>query len=494
MKITLLTTLLFLNLIIVSSHSKEPTSKSATSSKYDKQKGPLNVIVLIVDDMGYGDIAAHGNPLIKTPNFDKLYKQGARFSNFAVSPTCSATRAALMTGKHEFLSGVTHTSEPMRNLDTASVTLANIFLSKGYKTGLFGKWHLGQSENYGPWFRGFEETITAPDDNQNLHYNPVLLKNRKEIKYEGYREDILFSEALDFISKNKDKPFFCFLSTYAPHTPNVTPEKYSKPYENNYLEHKRINCKYSPLFYGQIANIDENLGRLIAQLETWNLNDNTLLIVLGDNGGTMGVDTYNAGMRGVKTTPWYGGTRTFSFWLWGKHFSPGERKQMSGHIDIFPTLADLFELELSSELKQEIEGNSLRPVLENPHAKLDKDRMQVHHIGRWYSPAVWADHKYAGCAVRWESYILVRNEPCYDENCGTCLTARRRGLDQQVAFYTCNNEHYALTRPGEWELFDIETDPYQKKNIAEQYPEIANKMSVHYGKWWAKVEDRFKNR
>ncbi len=462
--------------------------------KYDMQKNPLNVIILIVDDMGYGDIAAHGNPLIQTPNFDKLHHQGVRFTNFAVSPTCAPTRAALMTGKHEFLSGVTHTIEPMHNMDTASVTLANLFLNKGYKTGLFGKWHLGQSEKYGPWFRGFEETLTVPGDNQRSHFNPVLLKNREEIKFEGYREDILFSEALNFISVNKDRPFFCYLSTYSPHTPNIVPERYSKPYEKDYPDHIKANCKYSPAFNGQIANIDENLGRLIAHLEALDLHSNTLLIVIGDNGGTMGVDTYNAGMRGVKTTPWHGGILTFSFWLWGGHFSPGERKQMSGHIDILPTLADLFNLELSSELIQELEGNSLRPVLENPNTKLDKNRMQIHHIGRWYIPGVWADHKYAGCAVRWENYTLVRNEPCNDENCITCFKARVRGLDQEEAYYTCNNEHHALTEPGEWELFDIELDPYQKNNIAGQFPEIVEKMSAHYNKWWVKVEDNLNDR
>lgn len=451
---------------------------------------PLNVVILIVDDMGYGDIAAHGNPLIKTPNFDKLHNQSVRFTNFGVSPTCSPTRAALMTGKHEFLSGVTHTIEPMRNMDTTSVTLASLFLEKGYKTGLFGKWHLGQTENYGPWYRGFEETLTVPDDNQDSHYDPILLKNHVEKKYEGYREDILFSEAINFISNNKDKPFFCYLATYSPHAPNVVPKKYSEPYLNAEIP----GGVFRPDFCGQIANIDENLGKLRAYLDSSGLDENTLLIVLNDNGGTFGVDTYNAGMRGVKGTPWYGGTHAFSFWHWGNNLPPGGRQQMSGHIDILPTLADLCGLNISDELQQQLEGNSLRPVLEASDAKLDTDRMQIHHLGRWDIPENWADHQYAGCAVRWEHYTLVRNEPCNDEKCRTCFSARTRGLDQMKALYTSNNAHYALTSPGKWELYELVSDPYQRINIAEGNPQIVEHMSSHYEKWWAKVETRMKER
>ena len=464
----------------------------ALGCNYNSQKEPLNVIILIVDDMGYGDIAAHGNPLIKTPNFDKLCNQSARFTNFAVSPTCAPTRAALMTGKHEFLSGVTHTIDPMRNMDTSSVTLAHLFQEKGYTTGLFGKWHLGQSGNYGPWFRGFDETITVPEDSQDSHFDPVLLKNRVEKKYEGYREDILFSEALSFISANKDKPFFCYLATYSPHAPNVVPKEYSEPYVG--LRNPEIpDAVFKPEFFGQIANIDENLGKLSDYIESSGLDEKTLLIVMSDNGGTWGVDTYNSGMRGIKGTPWYGGTRVFSFWHWVKKLPPGERQQMCGHVDILPTLADLCGLNISAELQHQLEGNSLRPVLENPDTKLNEDRMQVHHLGRWDIPEKRADHKYAGCAVRWEHYTLVRNEPCNDESCRTCFYARVRGMDQRKALYTGNNEHYALTSPGKWELFEIDSDPFQLNNIAEENQDIVKKMTDYYDKWWAKVEERMKD-
>lgn len=443
--------------------------------------------------MGYGDIRAHGNPLVSTPNFDSLYNQSARFTNFAVSPTCAPTRAALLTGKHEFFSGVTHTINPMRNLDTASVTIAELMRSKGYATGLFGKWHLGQSGSYGPWYRGFDETLTVPGDDQRSHFDPVLLKNGKEQQFKGYREDILFDKALNFIEANKDAAFFCYLATYSPHAPNVVPEKYSKPYEG-YLNPDMPEAVFRPGFYGQIANIDENLGKLLAYLKAANLDENTLLVVLNDNGGTWGVDTHNSGRRGMKNTAWSGGTLAYSFWKWGNHFQPGERSQMSGHLDIFPTLVELCNLELSDQIKKELDGNSLNPVLKQPNASLDKSRMQVHHVGRWDIPENWADHKYAGATVRWNNYTLVRIDPCEDENCNTCVMARIRGTEKTRFWYSNNPDHYALTSPGQWELFNLQSDPFQENNIARENPEIVQKMRNYYENWWSRVEIVMKKR
>jgi len=452
-----------------------------------------NVIVVLIDDMGYGDIGAHGNPILKTPNFDKLYEVSARFTNFAVSPTCAPTRAAIMTGSHEFLVGVTHTISPMNLMDTDAITIAELFQKKGHRTGLFGKWHLGQNDNYGPRLRGFDETLTVPGDNQKSHFDPVLLHNRIEKKYKGYREDILFHEAMNFISDNKDSAFFCYIPTYSPHTPNKAPEKYGTPYEG-YKNPGKPDGEYRAGFFGQVVNIDENLGKLRSLLDSIGISENTLLIVINDNGGTMGVDTHNCGMRGVKTTPWRGGARAFSFWKWGDHFPAGDRNLMCGHIDIFPTLADLCDLEVSEEAKKQLQGNTLRPVLENINSNLDENRMQVHHIGRWTNPNKWDDHKYAGCCIRWGDYTLVRHEPCESADCRTCVTARKRGIEKTRALYTSDSEHYVLTTPGEWELFDIKSDPYQDKNIATENPQIVKKMSDFYEDWWKKVDDKMKEK
>ncbi|WP_111708219.1 sulfatase-like hydrolase/transferase [Lutibacter citreus] len=450
-------------------------------------KKPLNVIVVLIDDMGYGDIAVLGNPIVKTPNFDAFHNKSISFSNFGVSPTCAPSRCAILTGKHEFLSSVTHTIKPMRNMSLESTTIADLFKAKGYETGLFGKWHLGQSEEYGPWARGFNKTLVVPDDMQNTHYNPKLLKNQVEIKTKGYRTDIIFDEAMNFIEDNKEQPFFCYLATYTPHAPCVVPDKYTDPY-NQYTK-KMGSKRYKPEFNGMIANVDENLGRLMDKVKAAGLEENTLIVVLGDNGGTFGVDTFNDGRRGVKATVWSGGIRTFSFWKFGDNFVPGETSEMARHIDILPTLAEFCNLKIPNKTQNQLEGNSLKKLLEGKTNKLKDDRMQVHHVGRWQDPTKWKSHKYANACVRWKQYTLVRIEPCHDPNCKTCRMIWEREEGRPM-LYTSNKEHHRMTKPGQWELFDIETDSYQSKNIANKHPDIVVKMSEHYESWWKKVENQ----
>ncbi|WP_175454810.1 sulfatase-like hydrolase/transferase [Lutibacter oricola] len=473
---------LFLCLVVLSS---SVLVAACTNTSADKK--PLNVIVVLIDDMGYGDLSVYGNPIVKTPNFDLFHNQSISFSNFAVSPTCAPSRCALLTGKHEFLSSVTHTIKPMRNMSLESTTIANLFKTKGYETGLFGKWHLGQSEEYGPWARGFNQTLVVPGDMQNTHYNPKLLKSQVEIKTEGYRTDIIFDEAMNFIEDNKEQPFFCYLATYTPHSPCVVPDKYTEPY--NKYTNQMDAVRYKPEFNGMITNVDENLGRLMDKVKTAGLEENTLIVVLGDNGGTFGVDTFNDGRRGVKATVWSGGIRTFSFWKLGKNFNPKETSEMAGHVDILPTLAEFCNLKIPNKTKKQLEGNSLKKLLEGKTNKLNDDRMQVHHVGRWKDPATWSAHKYANACVRWKQYTLVRIEPCRDSNCKTCRMIWERE-DGRPMLYTSNKEHHRMTEPGQWELFDLESDPYQSKNIVNKNQDIVKEMSEHYETWWKKVENQ----
>jgi arylsulfatase A-like enzyme len=446
-----------------------------TGCKFEATGKPWNVIIFMTDDMGHGDIAAHGNPLLKTPNFDRLHDEAVRFTNFGVSPTCSPTRAALMTGRYEFLVGVTHTVEPLNLMDTDAVTIAELFRKKGYKTGHFGKWHLGQSDEHGPWSRGFDETLTVPGDRQNSHFDPVMLQNREKKKFMGYRTDILFDEAMKFMDRNRDNPFFCYLPTYSAHGPNIAPEKYLEPF----LKYKDADTVIIG-YCGQVINLDENLGRLLSFLDSTGLVENTLLIALNDNGSANGIDVFNSGMRGRKGVVYQGGPRAYSFWRLGNKYPSGDRDQMSGHVDILPTLADICGLDMDSALEEQLDGISLKKVLEDPYAKLDADRMLVHHRGRWLVPGNWSEHKYCSCVVRWGNYTLVRVEFCNDlEHCVDC---------RKVATRSKKSEHYRLTEPGEWELFDLARDWHQDYNIAGENPEIVMKMSKYYEEWWARVE------
>jgi arylsulfatase A-like enzyme len=440
--------------------------------------GTPNVIVLLVDDMGHGDIAAHGNPELKTPNFDRLHEAAVRFTNFAVSPTCSPTRAALLSGRHEFRVSVTGTTGGAEYMNPDVTTLAQLFQAGGYKTGLFGKWHLGFGGPYDPWKRGFDVTVHVKGDKQGDKFDPTMVRNGKEEKASGYREDILFTEAMKFMAQNKDTPFFCYLPTYSPHAPNIAPEAFMEPYR--YLQERDIpKAKIIVGHYGQIANVDHNLWRLTTFLGESGLEKNTLLIAMNDNGGTQGVNIHNSGMRGEKGVAWRGGTRAYSFWKLGDRYTPGDRDAMTGHVDVLPTLADLCGLEIPAGLRAKLAGDSLVPLLEDPRAKLAPDRMQVHHRGRWDDPTTWRDHKYAHAVVRWGNYTLVRTEPCQSPDCGNCGKTRSRANNA--------NGFYRLTKKGEWELYDIAADPHQDNDMAGQYPEVVARMEKYYEAWWSEV-------
>jgi len=217
-----------------------------------------NIVFMLIDDIGYGDLGCHGNPFVKTPNIDKLCNESYQFENFTVSPCSSPTRAALMTGKQCFRSNVTHTVEGRSELDLNSETIAEVLKSAGYKTGFFGKWHLGHAPERSPLKRGFDEMLRVPDDNQWSHFDPIMNFNGKLKKFNGYRTNIIYDHAIDFITKNKDNRFFCYIPSYAAHAPHIVPDKYSDQYKG-----LPCNAKY----YGMISMIDENVGRLMDKLK-----------------------------------------------------------------------------------------------------------------------------------------------------------------------------------------------------------------------------------
>jgi len=435
-----------------------------------------NIIFILTDDQGYGDLSAHGNPFLKTPNMDCLFEESARFTNFVVSPTCSPTRCALMTGKHEFRSGVTHTVAGRREMSLQSTTVAQVLKSAGYATGIFGKWHLGSNGEYRPEKRGFDVSITTVDDSQHSHFDPVLLFNGVEKQTHGFRENILFDEAMQFIELNKDRPFFCYIPTYSPHAPLRAPQEY-------------IDKNNGNVFYAMISNIDDNIGRLMKKLKKLQLDDNTVVILMNDNGGTWGVDNYNAGMRGCKGTVWYGGTRAFSFWRWPGHIKPGNIGNLAAHVDVLPTLAALAGVRLSEKMENELDGVNLLPLLKGETRTLS-DRMVITHLGRWPDgPGEVKAHKYAFCSVHWNNYLLVKSQTCGRNDCrGECRVFQRVIEGSTISGYSKNaGFHYAVDPQHKWALFDVYSDPAQCNDLALRFPEIVFKMSEAYEKWWTEV-------
>lgn len=428
-----------------------------------------NVVFILTDDQGYGDISAHGNPVLKTPNLDRLHAEGVRFTDFHVSPTCAPTRSALLTGRHEFKNGVTHTILERERLTLAATTLPQVLQAAGYTTGIFGKWHLGDEPDRWPSKRGFDEMFihgcggigqsypgSCGDVPGNKYVDPTINHNGKFEKTTGYCTDVFFDRATKWIGavKGAGKPFFCYIPTNAPHAPlDVRPEDEAK-YKD------KVKPANVAKFFGMIANIDDNVGKLLGKLKEWGLEKDTLVIFMNDNGGTAGVPVFNAGMRGSKNTPWLGGTRASSFWRWPGTLTPADCDRLTSHTDFFRTLAEIAGAKLSDDVSKQAEGRSLMPLLTNPKAEW-ADRTLFTHIGRWPKGAKVDDYKYAGCGVRTKRWHMV--------SVGKAAEAVK------------------------WQLFDLAADPGEKTDVAADHPDVVKRLNAEYDAWWASLPPHLVN-
>ncbi len=422
-----------------------------------------NIILILTDDQGYGDVARHGNPILQTPNLDRLYDESVRFTDFHVSTTCAPTRSALMSGRHDFKNGVTHTILERERMSLKTTTLAQVLKSAGYTMGIFGKWHLGDEPEYRPNRRGFDEMFihgcggigqtypgTCGDAPGNSYFDPVILHNGTFEKTSGYCTDVFFGQARQWIKTVKGRrPFFAYITPNAPHAPLNVPEQYEKLYAGKLPQDKA--GKNAAKFFGMVHNIDENVGKLLALLKEENLERDTLVIFMNDNGGTAGVSVWNAGMRGAKNTPYLGGTRAISFWRWPGTLKPAAVAALTAHVDVFPTLAALAGAQLSAAVKAQVEGRNLMPLLHDSAAKWP-DRVFVRHIGRWPKGADPNAYKYVQVSVRNQRWQLVND----------------------------SNENVKR-----WALYDLQADPSEKTDMAAQHPEVVKTLDAEYDKWWA---------
>jgi len=430
-------------------------------------ESPPNIILVMPDDVGYGDYSFQGNPVIKTPSIDALVKESVMFSDFHVSPTCAPTRAALLTGRHEFANGVTHTINERERLPLNAITMAQVLQQAGYKTGIFGKWHLGDEPAYLPSKRGFDEFYihgaggigqsypgSCGDVPGNNNINPTLLHNGTFVKTKGYCTDLFFAESMRWIDEQKktSKPFFAMITPNAAHTPHVLPRsefQHLIPLTKSYPQAMEL-AKH----YGMIENIDRNVGKLLGYLSEAGLGKNTVVIYIGsDNGGTMGTKVHPMGLRATKGTPWQGGTRTWSAWRWPAGFKATARSDASvAQIDIFPTIAQITKISLTENAKTQIQGKSFLPLLQNPQSEWE-NRLLFTHVGRWPNGADPKLHQYQNCAVRDQRYSLVNHK----------------------------------------ELYDLKNDLAQKHNIIAEHPEIAARLKAGYDVWWKSLDKSFVN-
>lgn len=409
----------------------------AASALLAQTKRP-NVLIILSDDQGYGDFSAHGNPVLKTPHLDKLHAASVRLTDFHVAPMCTPTRGQLLTGMDALHNRATSVTAGRALVQRGLPLMPEVFRDSGYATGIFGKWHVGDSYPYRPMDRGFQVAkyhlgwgLSAAPEFDNDYFNGRYRDNGVVKQFPGYCTDFWFTEAITWMrdQHTKRQPFFCYLPTNAPHGPAWVAAKYAAPYDKPGLPAN---------FFGMIANLDENLGKLDAFLRETGLYDDTIVIFMTDNGATAGFKVHNAGMRGRKTQLHDGGHRVPCFVRWPKGGlrASGDVNTPAQIQDVLPTLIDLCALKKPARAK--FDGASLAGLLKGQQPPAD--RMMVVQYGqilkKWDSNVIW------------NQWRLVN---------GT-------------------------------ELYDFRRDPAEEHDQAAAQPDVVKKMRAHYEQWWAGIE------
>jgi len=432
-----------------------------------------SVVFVLTDDQGYGDLSCHGNPVLKTPNLDSLHASSVRLTDYHVGPTCAPTRAGLLTGHYANSTGVWNTIGGRSLLRAGEVSMADFFRGGGYATGIFGKWHLGDNSPYRPQDRGFETVVVhggggvgqTPDYWGNCYFDDSYWDGEQFSQYDGYCTDVWFREALNFIERNRSRPFFCYIPTNAPHSPHLVDPRYSDPYLP--LTPHEERAKY----FGMVANIDENVGRLRRRLAELGLSENTVFIFMTDNGSAGGVDVdedhnvisgHNAGMRGKKGSEYDGGHRVpfFLHWPAGGFDRGCDVRKVTANIDILPTLIELCGLDNADGC--EFDGRSLVPLLDaardRPGGLLHTESTDRDPDATWPDRMLVTDSQRLARPVKWRKSAVMTDRWRLVNGC---------------------------------ELFDIRSDPGQRLDLAATHPAVVSTLREAYEEWWRKVSRQF---
>lgn len=406
----------------------------------DTHSSKPNVVFILSDDQGWGDMAIHGNPYVKTPHLDKIIAGGLEFDRFFVSPLCAPTRASLLTGRYHLRTGVTSVSNGLEWMDTDETTLAELFRGNGYRTACFGKWHNGSHFPNRPTDQGFDEFIGFSDGHISNYFDTGLDSNNTPIQSKGFITDVLTDRALDFIGRSKNQPFFCFVPYNAPHSPFQVPDQYFEKYKNMGLDDELASI------YGMVENMDENIGRLLKKLKDDKIDKNTIVIFMSDNGPNG--KRYNGDMKGIKGQVDEGGVRVPAAILWPGKIHPGKKiSAPAAHIDWFPTLAGLCSLQ--SIPHKPLDGIDLtdKILMDNTDAE---DRPIFSHVA-------FLEKK-------------LKNFP------GTVRTSRHR---------------FVLKNTGA-ELYDMVNDPGQISDLSAKDLVLLNTLKGQYDQWFSSVSQNYK--
>jgi arylsulfatase A-like enzyme len=407
-----------------------------------------NVVLILTDDQGWGDLGFHGNPHLKTPHLDALARQSVELRQFYVCPVCSPTRASLLTGRYNYRTGAIDTYLGRSTMVAEEVTLAEMLAAAGYRTGIFGKWHLGDNYPSRAMDQGFEESLVhrgggmvqPADPPGGSYFDPVLVHDGRPTKASGYASDVFTAAAIDFIEAHAREPFFVYLPFNCPHTPLQVPEEYLRRYQGLGLDDATARV------YGMVANIDDNVGRLMARLDELRLSDHTIVLFLTDNGPQQ--PRYNGVWRDRKGSVYEGGIHVACLVRWPGHLAAGTKiDQPAAHIDLAPTLLAACGVDRPSGVR--FDGVSLLDVLQGKRAALD-ERLLFFQWHRGDEPM-----RYRACAVRGPRYKLVQ----------------AAGRGEQSDF------------TPQWALYDLHADPAEEHNLIDQHDDIAARMKAAYDRW-----------
>ncbi len=396
-------------------------------------RGP-NVILIMTDDQGWGDIHSHGNDQLDTPVLDQLAADGARFDRFYVSSVCAPTRASLLTGRYHLRTGTTWVTHGWEVMRSEEVTIAEALKGAGYATGCFGKWHNGAHYPYHPNGQGFDEFFGFCGGHWNNYFDTTLEHNGEPATTRGYITDVLTDAAIGFVERHRDRPFFCYVPYNAPHSPFQVPDRYFGKYRARGLD------AATACVYGMVENIDDNVGRLLTKLDELDLAEQTVVIFTTDNGAN--TDRYNGGMRGRKGSVHEGGVRVPLFVRWPGYAAPGRHiPYIAAHIDLFPTIAEMCGVPTPTTLP--VDGISLVPLL-------------------------------GGQSEEWPDRVIFSHQS--------------RGAEVLPAPGAARTERYRLVNTGKGhELYDMAADPGQQRNIAEDSPEVVAELTAAYESWFEDV-------
>jgi arylsulfatase A-like enzyme len=395
-----------------------------------------NIVVILSDDQGWGDLSVHGNTNLATPHIDSLARDGALFERFFVCPVCSPTRAEFLTGRYHARGGVRGVSTGLERLNLGETTIAQEFKGAGYATGAFGKWHNGLQSPYHPNDRGFDEFYGFCSGHWGDYFDPPLEHNGRFVRGQGFITDDLTNRALAFIEQHQAGPFFCYLPLNTPHSPMQVPDAYWNRFKDKELalRHRQPGQEDVPKTRAALAmceNIDWNVGRVLARLDALKLAERTIVLYFCDNGPNGA--RWNGDMKGQKGSTDEGGVRSPLLVRWPGQIKPGTRvTQIAGAIDLLPTLADLAGVARKGQ--QPLDGLSLRPLLLS-------------------ATSDWPDRT---LVQMWNNRLSLRTQ------------------------------RYRLDTTGQ--LFDMLADPGQRRDATKEHPEVAERLKAAATMWKAELQ------